>query len=382
MPWKVERQGDRYCVVKTDSGERVGCHDTEAEAKAQLRALYANEQKAFRVVKQANGLYRWYGMPSNNAQDRDQEFISRVSLELDVHRTKMYGDDSELWLHHIPFRLGGAPDFRAVVDGILVESGEFDDTPVAKAIAQYIERHPEGPDGEGWGMSIGFWGVTEDGRVYDPIRIRERSALSAAKAANPYTRFSVEEVRKMALNKDQRALLEAIATDAEAREAARLILAAADQSKALDEAGVQRKEVSAPASSPPADEPNRALKMSDLADILKFFREEREAERAAFRAEQDKLIAEINKNLGVVVQAIGDLNAAQEALANREKALAEEYTLPRTAYDYLKSISASASPETVIGDDDPLAKAQPTDTSTTYFDLAGLVGTPLAGGAS
>lgn len=45
MPWKIITRDDRYCVVTDDDREEtVACHDTEAEAKAQLRALYANEE--------------------------------------------------------------------------------------------------------------------------------------------------------------------------------------------------------------------------------------------------------------------------------------------------------------------------------------------------
>lgn len=43
MPWHVEHRGDEWCVVKDDDGETVACHDSEAKAKRQLRALYASE---------------------------------------------------------------------------------------------------------------------------------------------------------------------------------------------------------------------------------------------------------------------------------------------------------------------------------------------------
>jgi hypothetical protein len=42
MPYEiVEREGE-YCVIKTDDGEVAGCHETEAEADAQLAALRIN----------------------------------------------------------------------------------------------------------------------------------------------------------------------------------------------------------------------------------------------------------------------------------------------------------------------------------------------------
>lgn len=42
MPYSVKKRGDRYCVIKGPSGESMGCHGTQGEA----RALYANEPSA------------------------------------------------------------------------------------------------------------------------------------------------------------------------------------------------------------------------------------------------------------------------------------------------------------------------------------------------
>lgn len=42
-PWDIVKRGDEYCVVNADTGRTAGCHATRAEALAQQRALYANE---------------------------------------------------------------------------------------------------------------------------------------------------------------------------------------------------------------------------------------------------------------------------------------------------------------------------------------------------
>ena len=50
MPWKIQKNGDQYCVHKENAdgtvGERVKCHDSEDKAKAHMRALYANVEDA------------------------------------------------------------------------------------------------------------------------------------------------------------------------------------------------------------------------------------------------------------------------------------------------------------------------------------------------
>lgn len=42
VPYKIEEDGDEFCVVQEDTGEQVACHDTEAEAEAHLAALRIN----------------------------------------------------------------------------------------------------------------------------------------------------------------------------------------------------------------------------------------------------------------------------------------------------------------------------------------------------
>lgn len=45
MPWRIEKQGDKHCVVKKDTGKVVKCHSSPEKAKAHMRALYASEKK-------------------------------------------------------------------------------------------------------------------------------------------------------------------------------------------------------------------------------------------------------------------------------------------------------------------------------------------------
>lgn len=45
LPWHIEKQGEKFCVIKDTDGKSAGCHPSRAEANDQLRALYANEKK-------------------------------------------------------------------------------------------------------------------------------------------------------------------------------------------------------------------------------------------------------------------------------------------------------------------------------------------------
>ena len=54
MPWKVFTEDGRFCVHKINPdgsmGTQVACHDTEAQAEAQVKALYANNPEARSVT--------------------------------------------------------------------------------------------------------------------------------------------------------------------------------------------------------------------------------------------------------------------------------------------------------------------------------------------
>src|SRR6478609_4262608 len=45
MPWSVVKRNQQFCVVRSDTGKTVLCHDTQKEADGHMAALYANEKK-------------------------------------------------------------------------------------------------------------------------------------------------------------------------------------------------------------------------------------------------------------------------------------------------------------------------------------------------
>ena len=46
MPYKVKQRKDKWVVINTQTGEVKGTHRSKAKAMSQMRALYANEDKA------------------------------------------------------------------------------------------------------------------------------------------------------------------------------------------------------------------------------------------------------------------------------------------------------------------------------------------------
>jgi len=44
MPYRIAKEKGKFVVRKEWSGKKMGTHDTLDEAKAQIRAIYANEK--------------------------------------------------------------------------------------------------------------------------------------------------------------------------------------------------------------------------------------------------------------------------------------------------------------------------------------------------
>jgi HK97 family phage prohead protease len=48
VPWSIQKRDGKFCVIKDDDDENEGCHDTEEQAKKQMAALYASENRTER----------------------------------------------------------------------------------------------------------------------------------------------------------------------------------------------------------------------------------------------------------------------------------------------------------------------------------------------
>lgn len=303
-----------------------------------------------KVIKTASGAYRWYGISSVNAIDRDREIVSEQALARDVYRSKVYGDESVLAVFHIvdddnptPFRIGGAPDYRALVDGHLIESGEFDDTPLGRGFAKFFMEHPESTDGGGWGISIGFLGTPDPHGVFYDVQIKERSVLPLNDAANPFTSFGVNAKQErqeetMPLNAKQIEFLRTAETmmgDPEVVEAVNLLRAAQSQSKSLTESGVQRKAAS------------DTVTLSGAAPVVPIlsagtFTAQPISETLGFNVKATKDVAE-------VATAAAALDLASTAIAQAQTAVA--------------TVAASEGTEESTGMEEVATETMPTETA-------------------
>jgi HK97 family phage major capsid protein len=90
MPWKVFSEEGQFCIHKLNAddtpGEKVACHPTQAEADAQLRALYANEPKSLvKAIGETADALRigGYGVVWGGADLVGDTFTKETNLWLD-----------------------------------------------------------------------------------------------------------------------------------------------------------------------------------------------------------------------------------------------------------------------------------------------------------
>lgn len=201
---------------------------------------------ALKAFDQEDGKVRWLMVSSGCFEDRDGEVVSKAFLESALSIAEKSGIRGTLDVWHIPGSDIGQCDFQALVNGFLLESGTFDDTPSGNHAAQYVKEHA----GD-YGGSIQFYYVnrTPEGVYQAPGLIVRRSILPHDAAAFPWSAIALKEVDTMTveISAAKRAELEKIVGS----EAAAKILDGLDMgSEALKAAGVRYKEVLAPEGAP------------------------------------------------------------------------------------------------------------------------------------
>lgn len=150
MPWKVFQEDGQYCVHKETEdggkGEKVACHDTEAEAQAQVRALYASENKALDVdtepdevkagrrlagaklkaardaVAALDELVRWAAYEDGQPDDSEAEPMSEKTLVTVGNELKALGD-GKVGGYLVRF---GTPDMPDLTGDYFTADTEFD----------------------------------------------------------------------------------------------------------------------------------------------------------------------------------------------------------------------------------------------------------------
>jgi hypothetical protein len=226
MPFSIVARDDEFCVIKTDTEEVSGRHETREEAEAQLAALRINveaeegeagtdkpkkpkprkkevepnflnrlklaaknildvitlaekEEKEIDILnsnygvaqKEVNGEPWHFAWSTNAFEDREGEIFSTESLENYVSQAESKGEKGFFNLWHINAEDGNFnTDFakkawQGVVGRFLVEAGPYLDGKRGQAAKEFFKEYGDGhPEiaPEGWGCSLEYRYLPEE----------------------------------------------------------------------------------------------------------------------------------------------------------------------------------------------------------------------------
>ena len=197
-------------------------------------------EKFHEVVKTLDGddwLVTW---TTNAFKDREKQIITTKALEDYVERHEKDDVKGEYWFWHIKGSRFGEIQWQGVAGRFLVEAGPFDDTPMGKAVKEFLAGNPNGhPEIApfGWGTSHGFFVKEgdEDDDVFDWIEKYESTILPVHKAANIHS----PKPEVVTVKKEQLDALKGIVGD----ERANAIVDLGDSATAEKEGQVEFKEL-------------------------------------------------------------------------------------------------------------------------------------------
>lgn len=298
MPYKVVQDGEKWCVEK-EGGERMGCHDSESEADAHMRAIYAEENKelseAVDALKESiapdaisepdmedivgesdekpadKALFEriwsrieerlpdfmtgakdadltgfkvagnhWLAVWSNNFRDREGEIFTAKAMSDYVSRVDMgITPLPELWVWHGGAKTAiGSADHVGMHGHFLLAAGQFYGSDAAQHAKAYYAKNARRT-----GISHGYTYSSDkfDGKHYHAFNTFEISLLPRGAEANYFT--SLEGVKAMVLDEKKQDYYKQVFGEEQFNK----IIADLDKrGKALEELGVEFKDFTTP----------------------------------------------------------------------------------------------------------------------------------------
>lgn len=331
----------RNAIVRIPQSNAPGLNKDAIQARARRLLEQAQGKKGnIKVLKQADGLYRWVGWVSNHFRDNDNppEIISGTAHKEFVEYADREGKYPELWLWHIPGSKVGKADMLDFADGFLIASGTFDDQGTAESLAGSEDALT---------MSHGFARLQKAKdleNVTTKYRMFETSITPEGVEANPWTRFTATMEEKMGLTESKKAFLlkylpeeriTEIENDTEAlrkaAEEAGVDWKAFEEAETIEEPKIQVSEVIAGLVEPVTSAVIEHLELGKLSELVE-----------GMKAASESLVSEI-----------ASLKVQVAELSKSEDEKVAEIITPKAvkAFSWMEK-AASHSEETLLNKDD------------------------------
>lgn len=328
------------------------------------------------AVKAVDGKLWHFTWSTNAFKDRDREIFTTKALEDYVLEAEKRSERGLFDFWHIPGTDFARKEWQGVIGRFLVEAGPYLDNYQGQRAAKFFEKYPDSHPKiapEGWGCSPEFKFLPEEREtgVYDWLWIIRTTTLPRSAAANIWTQAKQEEVKTMALTKDQleagveiwdEDFMESLVADGKKRtqdlEAARV--AHKDQAPQTEE------ETTPPvAEEPPTETAKAAPEEPEKSNVTVDLDELAEAVSKQFNLDFEPLVAGIT-TLALEMKTLGE-RVEKIELSEAVKAQVET---PRYTLNLAR---ASQAEETVVKKDDDLMKQGPKGQLPKQGDIASAI---------
>jgi hypothetical protein len=189
---RVELPSVHRLLQKVMASIEAGIYHEALEYLSQAAIRLAISRRSTLKIFDSGQQPYWVAISSGAYLDRAGEVVSQEALDAAVKEMDERGDYGPLCLYHLyPVAKVGTCLVSARIGKFLVEAGTWDDTPLARAARDWVERNPYRA-----AVSIGFTYDPDkfDGMVYRKISILERSLISAEHSAFPWSSLKTKEV--------------------------------------------------------------------------------------------------------------------------------------------------------------------------------------------
>lgn len=142
MPWSISQEEDcpeekPYAVVKDDSGEVEGCHESKEAAQEQIQALYANEgdeAESHKMVAEFEMMAHLEGKPTDDGRTIDPDAIEFRNPPLPLMWTDTRGEG------HFGSTLAGVIDHIERKDGQIYARGKFSANESGQRLLEFLRE--------------------------------------------------------------------------------------------------------------------------------------------------------------------------------------------------------------------------------------------------
>lgn len=382
---RVRLTAPKTTVVRRISGA-INRLSADAEAKKRLRTRLSKvksaENSGFRIFKDTEGSWRWFGWATNKWRDRDShadpihggEILTEAAHKdyiawVDKQPTRRM---PQLWPWHVQEAAHESKaDWLDYADGFVCASG-----PLSEAEAKAITRVADEYD---LGMSHGFYALDRDEENGHILKYRtfEMSYLPLENTANPWTDFVTieKEVESMSFSDSKRRMLALLAGEEFAEEVEQETTAKAEM---LEAAGVDSKETEAPAGDEDAEEAEVAEEAAEDAEpepAEAAGEDEPVAESTEVEEKDDGLSdGEIVEAFGLMTDMIVDLGDKIDALAVEDAEKIDEIVekTPKASLAELIAQRASRSEDTKVDGRTKLGKSKPEEAEANDETITGI----------